>query len=241
MAAERLKKLPANRPVTKLPMGGLTANMLRLLAIVLMVSDHTWAAFGSLGDWMTHIGRLAFPIFAFQLAEGFVHTKNRKKYALRLGIFALISEILFDMAFYKTIFYTQHQNIFFTLLFGVLSVFALNGGGLSAAVCCLLSILAQFLRFDYGGAGVLLIIVFALCEDRYTAAVVTVFSLLLTVGGGNLANLGGLMAIPLIKFYNEKRGGEQLGIWRKWIFYFYYPSHIALIFVFSSIFDTAFQ
>ena len=89
----KLSNLPKNSPLTKYPFGGLTSNMLRFIAVVLMVSDHIWATYMTFGDWMTYIGRMAFPIFAFQIAEGFIHTKNFKKYALRLLGFALISEI----------------------------------------------------------------------------------------------------------------------------------------------------
>ena len=69
----------------------LDSNMLRAIAVVLMISDHVWATYMSFGNWMTYIGRMAFPIFAFQIAEGFAHTKSFKKYALRLLAFALIS------------------------------------------------------------------------------------------------------------------------------------------------------
>ena len=74
------KKLPTNSPLVKFPFGGLTSNMLRTIAVLLMLSDHIWATYMSLGNWMTYIGRIAFPIFAFQIAEGFVHTSNFKKY-----------------------------------------------------------------------------------------------------------------------------------------------------------------
>ncbi|MBQ7006155.1 MAG: hypothetical protein IJN68_06980 [Clostridia bacterium] len=115
-------KLPVNSPLIKIPFGGLTSNMLRTIAIVLMLSDHIWATAMSFGNWMTYIGRMAFPIFAFQIAEGFFHTSNFKKYALRLLGFALITEIPFNLFYSSRWFNPYHQNVLFTLLLGLLAI-----------------------------------------------------------------------------------------------------------------------
>ena len=115
-------RFPVNTPFVKIPFGGLTSNMLRVIAVLLMLSDHIWATYMSLGNWMTYIGRMAFPIFAFQIAEGFVHTSNFKKYALRLLGFAVITEIPFNLFYSSRVFNPYHQNVLFTLLLGLLAI-----------------------------------------------------------------------------------------------------------------------
>ena len=66
----------------------------QLLAVVLMLCDHIWATYMSFGNWLTYIGRMAFPIFAFQIVEGFYHTSDRKRYMKRMALFALLSDII---------------------------------------------------------------------------------------------------------------------------------------------------
>ena len=170
----KTSQLPKNSPFIKHPFGGLTSNMLRVIAVLLMLSDHIWATYMSFGDWMTHIGRMAFPIFAFQIAEGFVHTKNFKKYALRLLGFALVTELPFNLFYSSRWFNPYHQNVLFTLLLGLMAIKVIDNLKKNhkakdialSALWILLIVIGAVLGFvDYGLNGVLMVVLFYVCRD----------------------------------------------------------------------------
>ncbi len=167
-------KLPINSPFVKIPFGGITSNMLRIIAVILMLSDHIWATYMSFGDWMTHIGRMAFPIFAFQIAEGFVHTSNFKKYALRLLGFALVTEIPFNLFYSSRLFNPFHQNVLFTLLLGLLAISVIDKAkknitakNITLSVLWLVLIcVASTLGFvDYGFLGMITVVMFYILRN----------------------------------------------------------------------------
>lgn len=168
------RNLPVNSPLLKIPFGGLTSNMLRTIAVLLMLSDHIWATYMSFGNWMTYIGRMAFPIFAFQIAEGFVYTSNFKKYSLRLLGFAIVSEIPFNLIYSSRFFNPYHQNVLFTLLLGLLAIYVLDNLkknftkkniGISLLWLALISIAATLGFVDYGFLGMLTVVMFYVLRD----------------------------------------------------------------------------
>ena len=87
--------------------------------MLFMLMDHLWATLLPAQDWLTCVGRVAFPIFAFMAVEGYFHTHSFKKYAQRLLVFALLSEIPFDLMYGGTWFYPVHQNVIWTFLLGL--------------------------------------------------------------------------------------------------------------------------
>ena len=147
----------------------INSNTLKILAMVLMLFDHLWATIVPDNQWMTCVGRLAFPIFAFMISEGYVHTSDYKKYAKRLFIFGLISEIPFNLMSAGFFIYPFHQNVMFTLLLGLLSIREIDrfkkDFKVKTGIFCLLKV-ALFLLIgtvgfvDYNAMGILVIIGF---------------------------------------------------------------------------------
>ena len=99
----------------------LNTTHLRILALFLMLVDHLGRTVFPQFPWMMILGRLAFPIFAFQTAEGYRHTHNFKGYCKRLAIFALVSEIPFNLMVSGSLLYPSHQNVMVTMLLGLLA------------------------------------------------------------------------------------------------------------------------
>lgn len=165
---------------------------LHILAMALMLSDHLWATFFGNLRWMTSIGRIAFPIFAFMTVEGYFHTSNIKKYKKRLLIFALISEIPFNLLMGGRMIGPFHQNVLWTFWIGLgliqFSEFLKKKGrtvfeklkkpeyerGLNlvwtaavyVAVCYVAYFVGNITFVDYFGAGLLTVVVFYIFHER---------------------------------------------------------------------------
>ena len=156
----------------------MTSFVLKIIALITMFIDHLGYAIYGRFSYLNYIGRIAFPIFAFQISEGFVHTKNIKKYFIRLLVFAIISQLpfmLFLSTFSKNIY---ELNIFFTLSFGLLAIFIfdkiINTNltifnksidkfiklFLGLLITFFIGVIAELLNFDYGLFGIAIIFMF---------------------------------------------------------------------------------
>ena len=154
----------------------LTSAALHLLAMTLMLCDHLWGTIIPGNDWLTCLGRLAFPIFAFMIVEGYFHTKNLKKYMLRLLFWAIVSELPFNLALGSRLFYPIHQNVLWTFLIAIVLIHwnerAQASGKLwkrlltAAATVALGTVLGLVTFVDYHHAGVLTVLVFYFCRGR---------------------------------------------------------------------------
>jgi len=234
----------------------LTTAALHLLAMALMLCDHLWATILSDYQWLTQVGRLAFPIFAFLLVEGYFHTGNLRRYVIRLLAFALISEIPFNLMVGGSFIYPYHQNIMWTLLMG-LGVVHLNemarrsGKLLRRILTAVLSISAGYLlgflsMTDYFGAGVLTPLVFYFFRGRkwwcLIGQLAALYYLNVEVLSGlyfevsffglelNIVQQGlALLALIPIWLYRGRQGYHSKGF--QYFCYAFYPAHILLLYL----------
>ncbi len=241
-------------------------NQLKLVAVISMLVDHIAllmigygilprlsVGMASYQSWylayvaMRSFGRMAFPIYAYLLVEGYTHTRNWKRYALRLGIFAILSEIPFDLIAAGQMVTWQKQNVFFTLLLGLFMMKALDrvrcSGrigmrseavsvlqfGLIGAACAA----AWIIKSDYDYIGILLIAVFywfrgdqnkqCLCGFVWYAWAFQKWYYICSI----------LMAFLILYSYNGRRGSSR---W-KYGYYMFYPVHMLVLeFIFVLLF-----
>ena len=226
-----------------------SGSVLKWIAIAVMFLDHIGACLlevfvlnvhgnsplagqiGNLYFWydfdqiLRSAGRMAFPIFCFLLVEGAVHTRSPKRYLLRLALFAVLSEIPFDLALHNQTFYWGAQNVFFTLLLGLLVILVFQRypaegwkGMLALAVS---AAAAELGGTDYGAIGVAVIAVMYLLRERPLAASLISLALLALLNRQELYSAPAFLAMAL---YNGRRGRQP-----KYFFYVFYPVHLLLL------------
>lgn len=236
---------------------GLTGAHLKWMAIVLMAIDHIGAVIlepmllnpvsYNVQNWdllydiymvLRGIGRFSFPMFCFLMVEGFKHTRSKARYLRNLLIFAVISEMPFDLALTGSAWSWEHQNVFFTLAMGLVAIwFAeyiqmkyLPGGSNSIlhqvvyiAVVAGIAFAAEGLATDYGAVGVCVIFVlYAMREKQVLGAVFTWVILTLS----SWLEIYCFPFIGAVKLYNGQRGKQN-----KYFFYIFYPAHLLLLYI----------
>lgn len=246
---------------------GISGFGLKMIAVITMLIDHIAATIilrmmcysdssmftDNIDTWqniysiLRGIGRMAFPIYCFLIVEGFNYTKNKYKYLLRLAIFALISEIPYDMAFNNCVLEITSNNVFFTLAMGLCAIIGIDYikdkitfGDETENIFCrfvkmLLKCIAMMtivlgtmvlneyvLSADYGASGVAtIVIMYFLYTNKMVGFLCGVIFLGLTTASIEFV---ALLMVFLINMYNGERG-KQL----KYFFYGFYPVHLMIL------------
>lgn len=213
--------------------------ILKLIAALSMLIDHAGLLLFPGAHWMRVAGRLAFPIYAYFIAEGFRYTRSRRRYFLRVFLLGAACQTVYTVADR-----TLYLGILLTFSFSILLMWLLDAARrafrensrarvpLAAALLAALAaaaLLCRFVTVDYGFFGILTPVLVSLFEDKYSrlaalslglAAVATAELL-----AGSKAQLASALAVPLLALYNGKPGRYRL----KYFFYIFYPAHLAVL------------
>ena len=216
----------------------LTSNELKLIALVSMTIDHIGYFLLPQLKLLRILGRIAFPIFAYMIAEGCRHTSNRLRYFL--GILGL--GILVQVFFWYTR-QSLYQHILITFSMSIALIFSLRQaaekGGVWVPVAGLALALAGFVclllknylpkrgfSVDYGLCGVLLpVLIYAARTRTQRLLAATIGLIAVSLSFSNSIQWFSLLALPLLALYNGQRGAWRL----KYLFYSYYPLHLLIL------------
>ena len=220
---------------------GLTGNQLKILALIAMTIDHIGYQLYPQSDWMRIVGRLAFPIFAYMIAEGAKYTKNRKKYlGMMLGL-----GILFQLVYYFAM-HSLYQSVLITFSLSILLIYAVDYAikkntveawvlpsllflliFFAAHIVPLLLVHKDF-AIDYGIWGILLPVFVFVGRNKWEKLALCALALIfLSMSYTN--QWYALFALIPLALYNGKRGALRM----KYLFYIYYPLHLVLIYLYS--------
>lgn len=233
----------------------LTSFSLHILAMAFMLCDHLWATVIPGNEWLTCVGRIAFPIFAFMIVEGYFHTKKLKNYVLRLLIFAVLSEIPFNLMSSGSMFNPLHQNVLWTFLIGLGLIHLIERAKhkraiwmwLVTVVAILVGLLvALFGMVDYAYYGVLMMLVFYLFRGRrwwcFVGQLICMWYINVEMMGGMVYPIElfgrewiihqqgfALLALIPIWLYHGKQGLYNKVL--KYTYYAFYPVHLLLLYL----------
>lgn len=231
---------------TKKPKFGLTNNQLKIIAMVSMLLDHVGLLFFPEEPIFRILGRIAFPIFAYMIAEGCRYTKNRMKYLGMIAGMGIVFQIVYFVAMQSL-----YQGILVTFSLAIITIYAIDGilkskklwvclASLAALafVAVFLFVLPSLLRetdfgIDYGVWGILIpVIVYFVPSHKWRICGVAILLLIraiyytlfpLSLG---VLQWFSLLSIPLLALYSGKRGRAKM----KYVFYIFYPAHLVILY-----------
>lgn len=218
----------------------LNRNHLKFIGCLTMLIDHIGVVLFPKIIAFRVVGRIAFPLFAFFIAEGMYYSKNRKRYKLTMLVFALISQIPYSLLF------GLKPNIMFTFLIAMQLIefydkikksdgYTFNNYIYFANLLILVAIVSLFGIVDYGFWGVLLVFLLYAFKDNIVYRMLSMAACLVILSIRSLPSVFALvqpvslLAIALILIYNGEKGKPKF----KYAFYLFYPVHIAILYVLS--------
>lgn len=229
----------------------LTGNQIKWIAIAAMLIDHIAWAFvpklSVLGQLMHVIGRITAPTMCFFIAEGYYHTRNIKKYALRLGIFALISQMpytFFETGKLQFICFANGKislSVIYTLLLSLFAVWAWDKiKNKALRLCAIIGLCVLAIPGDWMFIDIMFSLIFWIYRDNFKnqalwfsvfAAGTALFCIFTSIMDGNpfysqFFQAGMFLCLPILSLYSGERGGGKNS---KWIFYIFYPAHLLVL------------
>jgi len=227
---------------------------LHILAMFFMLCDHLWGTIVPGNDWLTCIGRISFPIFAFMIVEGYFHTKNLKKYVYRLLLFAVLSEIPFNLAMGSRVFYPIHQNVLWSFLIS-LGLIQLNEKAkatqkiwiqlCTGCATVVLGYIAGLLTMvDFYHAGILTVLVFYFFRQRKWWSFIGQFICLWHINTEMLGGLAYEISLWGKTYFFVRQGFAMLALIPIWLYrgkqgyhnkitqfacYAFYPLHLLVL------------
>ncbi len=205
----------------------ITSSQLKWIAIVAMTIDHIGAILFPQLIFLRIIGRIAFPIFCFLIVEGIHYTKNLEQYMLRLGCFAILSQVPFNYAFSGVFLDTERLNVFFTLFFAVFIIYVLCKIEYTSIKLIFLTIMILLIEWfasgiDYGSLGVMTIIIMYITRKNLGYMFIAIL-IINAFGYSGIQGFAAFACIPIL-LYNGKKGSDM-----KKFFYCYYPIHLIVL------------